>query len=183
MKYIKGYKIFESNNQEVQDIKSIFMELIDDGWNIKIFKPEGKNEPKSYLDSIQIEIKSYNKFKISDIISELLRLKDYIGDSYQILIKYEERKWLSDRIFINDISEIEDKEVYKVFISLYNTNDTYHAICVNIYDPKVWDVLKPDFKTREEVIEYIRGTYISSNDVKKSFISDNEYWLKLKHLI
>jgi hypothetical protein len=180
MKYLKLFKLFESNN--LRDIEDIFLELEDDGWNIKVYKPDYLNKPKSYLNSIQIEIKSDDKFKISDIAPELLRLKDYIGDSYQYLIKYEERKWLSDIVFIDDLSKIEYKEVYKVFISLYNTNDTYHVIWVNRDDPKVWDVLKPDFKTREEAIKYIEGTHISSNYVIKSFISDNEYWLKLEYL-
>ena len=181
MKYLKLFKIFESNSY-IYDIKEIFIQLVDDGYDIKVYKPDYLNKPKSYLNSIQIEIKSDDKFKISDISSELLRLKDYIGDSYKYLIKYETRKWLSEKDFIDDLSKIEYKEVYKVFISLYNTNDTYHAIWVNNDDPRVWNVLKPDFTKREEAIDYIKGTHISSNYVKKSFISDNEYWLKLTHL-
>lgn len=186
MKYLKLFKIFESNSY-IYDIKEIFIQLVDDGYDIKVFTPEKtpvslRDNPKSYLDSIQIEIKSDDKFKISDISSELLRLKDYIGDSYKYLIKYETRKWLSEKDFIDDLSKIEYKEVYKVFISLYNTNDTYHAIWVNNDDPRVWNVLKSDFTTREEAIDYIKGTHISSNHVTKSSISDNEYWLKLTHL-
>lgn len=180
MKYLKLFKIFESNS--IEEIENIFLQLQDDGYNIKIYKPDYLNQPRSYLDSIQIEIKSDDKFKILDISSELLRLNDYIVNSYQYLIKYESRKWLSKKVFIDDLSKIEDEEVYKVFISLYNTNDTYHAIWVNNDDPRVWNVLKPDFTTREEAIDYIKGTHISSNHVTKSFISDNEYWLKLTHL-
>lgn len=194
MKHLKAFKIFESNSY-IYDIKEIFIQLVDDGYDVKVFTPEKtpvslRDNPKSYLDSIQIVVTAPDsskgflpdKFKISDISSELLRLKDYIGDSYKYLIKYETRKWLSEKDFIDDLSKIEYKEVYKVFIYLYNTNDTYHAIWVNNDDPKVWNVLKPDFTTREKAIDYIKGTHISSNHITKSFISDNEYWLKLTHL-
>jgi len=191
MKYLKEYKIFESSELESlklsikDDITDILMELYDsDIYEIDVFKPEDKKQPKSFLNSIQISIskKDNTKFRIGDISDELLRIKDYISDSYKILIKFEERKWLSNRVFIEDLSKVEYKEFYKLYVAIYNTSDTYHAIWVSKDDNKVWDVLKPDFKTREEAIKYIEGTYVSGEDIVKSFISDEEYWLKIKYL-
>lgn len=182
LRHLKDWKLFESKNGYIEDISDIFLELQDDGYNIKTFKPEVRNKPKSYLESIQVEINK-DRFRISDISSELIRLDDYVGDSYKIIIKYVESKfWLIGSLTIDELDKVKDKEFSKVFISLYNTNDAYHAIWINKDDPRVWDVLKPDFTTREEAIEYIKRTHIGSDHVTKSFISDNEYWLKLKYL-
>jgi hypothetical protein len=192
MKYLKEYKIFESFSELESsklsikdDITDILMELYDsDIYEIDVFKPEDKKQPKSFLNSIQISIskKDNTKFRIEDISDELLRINDYISDSYKILIKFEERKWLSNRVFIEDLSKVEYKEVYKLYVAIYNTSDTYHAIWVSKDDLKIWDVLKPDFKTREEAIKYIEKTHISRADIVKSFIADEEYWLKIKYL-
>ena len=187
MKHIKSYKLFESKLSVSikDDITDILMELYDsDIYEIGVFKPEDKKQPKSFLNSIQISIskKDNNKFRIGDISDELLRINDYISDSYKILIKFEERKWLSNRVFIEDLSKVEYKEVYKLYVAIYNTSDTYHAIWVSKDDPKIWNVLKPDFKTKEEAIKYIEKTHISRADIVKSFIADEEYWLKIKYL-
>jgi hypothetical protein len=192
MNYIKTYKLFESSESIKDDIEDILIELNDsDIYEIDVFKPNvgtvnnyDKKQPISFLNSIQISIskKDNTKFRIGDISDELLRIKDYISDSYKILIKFEERKWLSDRVFIEDLSKVEYKEVYKLYVAIYNTTDTYHAIWVSKDDPTIWNVLKPDFKTREEAIKYIEGTYVSREDIVKSFISDEEYWLKIKYL-
>jgi hypothetical protein len=192
MKHLMHYKLFESYAVNLEDIKDILIELNDsDIYEIDVFKPNvgavnnyDKKQPKSFLNSTQISIskKDNTKFRIGDISDELLRIKDYISDSYKILIKFEERKWLSDRVFIEDLSKVEYKEVYKLYVAIYNTTDTYHAIWVSKDDPKIWNVLKPDFKTKEEAIKYIEGTYVSRADIVKSFISDKEYWLKIKYL-
>jgi hypothetical protein len=186
MKHIKTYKLFESKLSSIKDdITDILMELYDsDIYEIDVFRPEDKKHPSSFLNSIQISIskKDNTRFRIGDISDELLRIRDYISDSYKILIKFEERRFLSDRVFIEDLSKVEYKEVHKIYVAIYNTTDTYHAIWVSKDDPKIWNVLKPDFKTREEAIKYIEETYLSRADIVKSFISDEEYWLKIKYL-
>jgi len=192
MKHIVSYKLFESSeNKIINDIEDILIELKDsDIYKIDVFKPNvgtvnnyDRIQPKSFLNSIQISIskKDNTEFRIGDISEELLRIKDYVSDSYKILIKFEERKWLSDSVFIEDLSKVEYKEVHKIYVAIYNTTNTYHAIWVSKDDPKIWNVLKPDFKTREEAIKYIKGTYVSSADIVKSFISDEDYWSKIKY--
>jgi hypothetical protein len=192
MKHLICYKIFENIESNLEDIKDILIELNDSGiYEIDVSKPNvgtvnnyDKIQPISFLNSIQISIskKDNTKFRIGDISDELLRIKDYISDSYKILIKFEERKWLSNRVFIEDLSKIEYKEAHKIYVDIYNTTNTYHVIWISKDDPKMWNVLKPDFKTREEAIKYIEGTHISRADIVKSFISDEEYWLKIKYL-
>jgi hypothetical protein len=180
MKYIKGYKIFENNEDKAEYIRDIFLELIDDGFEVDIRK-RTEGDPESKYLEVFIKNNDGNKFKISDISEYLYRSIDYMS-GFNSVIKYEERKWLSPTIRATNLKDIESKEVYRVWIYFYRPGDNYHVIWINRDDYKIWDILKADFKTADEAREYIQKTHIGGrNDIIKAVISDEQYWLKERH--
>ena len=185
MKWIKSYKLFENNEDKAEYIKDIFLELIDDGFEIDFRKYNKEHnlvrEPESKYLEVFIKSNDGNKFKISDISEYLYRSIDYMS-GFNSVIKYEERKWLSTTIRSTNLKDIESKEVYRVWIYFYKPSNNYHAIWINRYDYKIWNILKADFKTADEAREYIQKTHIGGRgDIIKAVISDEQYWLKERH--
>lgn len=172
------FKLNESLESSKDDLECIFLELEDEGFIVKYGETSDK-DPKSKYCEILIH-NNKEKFRISEVSDVINRSIDYMED-FSSVIKYEERRWLSPIIKSEMLSDIEYKDVYRITITFYKPNDNFHAIWVSKDDRKIWGVLKPDFKTREESIKYIEGAYISRNDIVKTFISDEEYWLKEAH--
>jgi len=182
MKYIKAYKIFENNEDKAEYIEDIFLELIDDGFKVNFKKRTNKEPESKYLEIvITNNFDLIDKFKLSDISEYLYRSIDYVS-GFNSVIKYEERRWHSSTINSNNLKDIENKEVYRVHIDFYKPSNNYHVIWIAKDDPKIWDILKSDFKTADEAREYIQKTHISRNDIIKAVISDEQYYFKSKAL-
>ena len=163
------FKLNESlESSKEDDLKYIFLELEDEGFIVKYGEISDK-DPKSKYCEILIH-NNGEKFRISEVSDVINRAIDYMKD-FSSVIKYEERKWFSPIIKSEMLYDIEYKDVYRITITFYKPNDNYHVIWVSKDDRKIWGVLKPDFKTREEAIKYIEGTHISRNDIVKTSLS------------
>jgi len=88
MKYIKTYKIFESeSNEYLDDIKDILLELEDDGFRTRL-----SIDKLDYLSDNPIKFiaisnrlngfSPYTPFEFVDIKDPLLRLREFIGESW-----------------------------------------------------------------------------------------------------
>jgi len=75
MKHIKTYKIFESLEQDVEDI---FIELKDDGYDVEVdIRPQG-------LEMFSIGVSRDNLFNWSDVKDYFERTLDAIGDTWKL---------------------------------------------------------------------------------------------------
>jgi hypothetical protein len=78
MKYLKNYKIFESNFN-IEDIQDILLELEDSRVKGQIVTTSGKF--KTYILFHLNDIRDYNGFYFNEISDCVFRLKDYLGDN------------------------------------------------------------------------------------------------------
>ena len=75
MKYLKKYKIFESLEQDVEDI---FLELQDDGYSVEVdIRPQG-------LEMVSIDVSRDDLFNWSDVKDYFERCLDAIGDTWKL---------------------------------------------------------------------------------------------------
>ena len=75
MKYLKKYKLFESLEQDVEDI---FLELKDDGYSVEVdIRPQG-------LEMVSIDVSRDNLFNWSDVKDYFERCLDAIGDTWKL---------------------------------------------------------------------------------------------------
>jgi 4a-hydroxytetrahydrobiopterin dehydratase len=75
MKYLKKYKIFESLEQDVEDI---FLELKDDGYDVEVdIRPQG-------LEMVSIDVSRDDLFNWSDVKDYFERCLDAIGDTWKL---------------------------------------------------------------------------------------------------
>jgi hypothetical protein len=91
MKYLKNYKIFESNFN-IQDIQDILLELEDSRVKGQIATTSGKF--KTYIVFHLKDIRDYNGFYFNEISDCVFRLKDYLGDNIKScsLLSVEEKQ-------------------------------------------------------------------------------------------
>ena len=124
MKYLRGYKLFESlSTDEKEDIKDILLELEDDGFSIEFDTREVGylSYPHNYY---YVTIERKIEFKYSDVSEVIERLKDYLGDKIEeIVVKVP--KVIIDHIYIvytwvDLLDYISDKDhlLYKDTISI-----------------------------------------------------------------
>lgn len=75
MKYLKKYKIFESLEQDVEDI---FLELKDDGYSVEVdIRPQN-------LEMVSIDVSRDRLFNWSDVKDYFERCLDAIGDTWKL---------------------------------------------------------------------------------------------------
>jgi len=75
MKYLKKYKLFESLEQDVEDI---FLELKDDGYSVEVdIRPQG-------LEMVSIDVSRDRLFNWSDVKDYFERCLDAIGDTWKL---------------------------------------------------------------------------------------------------
>ena len=75
MKYLKKYKLFESLEQDVEDI---FLELKDDGYDVEVdIRPQG-------LETVSIDVSRDRLFNWSDVKDYFERCLDAIGDTWKL---------------------------------------------------------------------------------------------------
>jgi 4a-hydroxytetrahydrobiopterin dehydratase len=75
MKYLKKYKLFESLEQDVEDV---FLELKDDGYEVDVdIRPQG-------LEMVSIDVSRDELFKWSDVKDYFERSLDVIGDNWRL---------------------------------------------------------------------------------------------------
>jgi 4a-hydroxytetrahydrobiopterin dehydratase len=75
MKYLKKYKLFESLEQDVEDI---FLELKDDGYSVEVdIRPQG-------LEMVSIDVSRDDLFNWSDVKDYFERCLDAIGDTWKL---------------------------------------------------------------------------------------------------
>ena len=75
MKYLKKYKLFESLEQDVEDI---FLELKDDGYIVEVdIRPQS-------LEMVSIDVSRDNLFNWSDVKDYFERCLDAIGDTWKL---------------------------------------------------------------------------------------------------
>jgi 4a-hydroxytetrahydrobiopterin dehydratase len=75
MKYLKKYKLFESLEQDVEDI---FLELKDDGYDVEVdIRPQG-------LETVSIDVSRDDLFNWSDVKDYFERCLDAIGDTWKL---------------------------------------------------------------------------------------------------
>jgi len=75
MKHIKTYKIFESLEQDVEDI---FIELKDDGYDVEVdIRPQG-------LETVSIDVSRDDLFNWSDVKDYFERCLAAIGDTWKL---------------------------------------------------------------------------------------------------
>jgi len=75
MKYLKKYKLFESLEQDVEDI---FLELKDDGYDVEVdIRPQG-------LEMVSIDVSRDDLFNWSDVKDYFERCLDAIGDTWKL---------------------------------------------------------------------------------------------------
>lgn len=91
MKYLKNYKIFESNFN-IEDIQDILLELEDSRVKGQIVTTSGKF--KTYILFHLNDIRDYNGFYFNEISDCVFRLKDYLGDNIKSssLLSVEEKQ-------------------------------------------------------------------------------------------
>jgi len=88
MKHIKTYKLFESKNQEIQDIEDILLELKDIGYKVYVeeFVVKTNNKPGITIIVTSEEsagvgmVRTANKLLPLDIGDYLLRVDSYLKD-------------------------------------------------------------------------------------------------------
>ncbi len=75
MKYLKKYKLFESLEQDVEDI---FLELKDDGYSVEVdIRPQN-------LEMVSIDVSRDRLFNWSDVKDYFERCLDAIGDTWKL---------------------------------------------------------------------------------------------------
>jgi 4a-hydroxytetrahydrobiopterin dehydratase len=75
MKYLKKYKLFESLEQDVEDI---FLELKDDGYDVEVdIRPQN-------LEMVSIDVSRDDLFNWSDVKDYFERCLDAIGDTWKL---------------------------------------------------------------------------------------------------
>ena len=75
MKYLKKYKLFESLEQDVEDI---FLELKDDGYSVEVdIRPQD-------LEMVSIDVSRDDLFNWSDVKDYFERCLDAIGDTWKL---------------------------------------------------------------------------------------------------
>ncbi len=79
MKHLKRY----NENKSWEDIRDIYLELEDNGFEVDVIKADGWNRRRLKYDQ-RIVIKKIDKklFYYSEVKEVILRLKDYLGDDY-----------------------------------------------------------------------------------------------------
>jgi hypothetical protein len=103
MKYIKKYKIFESNNNILEDLNDICLELKDSGLDVKI-KENGnthlKRAPNIYSILIERRIRDNYYFEFNSEIKEtIIRVDQYMRElGYKT--KYTTNYNYSENVFI-----------------------------------------------------------------------------------
>jgi hypothetical protein len=136
MKRLKTYKIFEQSKirEDIEDIKDIFLELRDEGWNVKhenfdissefaftdeffIFK---KGKSGYYLDSSKCEL-----FNISEVLNDVLRFVDVceMYDNKFRIITHDGQYTLDITKKIHNLKEIDKSDVVEeTHLHLKNNN-------------------------------------------------------------
>lgn len=136
MKRLKTYKIFEQSKirEDIEDIKDIFLELRDEGWNVKhenfdissdypftdeffIFK---KGKSGYYLDSSKCEL-----FNISEVLNDVLRFVDIceMYDNKFRIITHDGQYTLDITKKIHNLKEIDKSDVLEeTHLHLKNNN-------------------------------------------------------------
>ena len=115
MKYLKKYNLFEgfkSSDSISDDIKDIFLELVDKGFRVRVSSDD--DDPSNPWDILQGFITIYHNNSImweidSDVIDCLLRLIDYlkISELYlnSIYIDYSKPGKFSEHKFVTKVRE------------------------------------------------------------------------------
>lgn len=117
MKYLKKYKIFESEVDNDQYLYDICQELVDIGMKVVTIKSESKSRPNDRYLIVKFMSDADRKNGISwdDLKEYPLRIKDYLGERYKM---FEFRKVESyrnhsgnpfEKININDDTVIDGK--------------------------------------------------------------------------
>ncbi len=83
MKYLKVFETFDKSSM-VEDIKDICLELVDIGFEVPVYIPEGDWKDQSKDGLILIgkidDDKEQEYFNWSDVSEVIERLKEYLGD-------------------------------------------------------------------------------------------------------
>jgi 4a-hydroxytetrahydrobiopterin dehydratase len=121
MKYLKKYKLFESLEQDVEDI---FLELKDDGYDVEVdIRPQG-------LEMVSIDVSRDDLFNWSDVKDYFERCLDAIGDTWKlgkIVLNYYPQKgrhhmsqnfsgsaWNYFRHFVSNPDFVENNMIYEI---------------------------------------------------------------------
>lgn len=127
MKYLRSYKLlFESNNTEL-DIKDICLELIDDGFNVKI----SDTEFNPYIFPVGgkgvIISCVYGKDKPWAVFKDVaLRIKDYLGEKYlYFLYRIEDSGYYQHSDLYEDIEINKNLSSIKI---MYKDNEDFQRI-------------------------------------------------------
>ncbi len=117
MKYLKGYKLFESKsrNDIISDLKDICLDLSDNGFVIEI------GSDCLFIYKGKYSGGGYKELDINEINDTLIRIKEYLGD-----------RWISNKLFDEDdangfIKTINGKSplvMVQVLFKLPNVNES-----------------------------------------------------------
>ena len=121
MKYLKKYKLFESLEQDVEDI---FLELKDDGYDVEVdIRPQG-------LEMVSIDVSRDDLFNWSDVKDYFERCLDAIGDTWKLgkivlnyypqtnlhlkSEKFSGSNWNYFRQFVSDSEFVQNNMIYEI---------------------------------------------------------------------
>jgi hypothetical protein len=191
MKYLKSYKIFESNLLSIKDdINDIMLELADNGFDINWnftgvcrYTPPTLEEP---IKALSFDIERNNPFTWSDIEETIERLEEYCwreGAGYSIDIKYKIVYMHVDR-FIEIFGK---EELNKLTIVIYSDSD-YHDALNGINESKIESniITKDEFPSEDDIREFffdlsdnlpycdINISEIGYVSLSKEFVFDND---------
>lgn len=120
MRHLKTYNLFENSNSElVSDVKDIFLDLSDEGFNVDV----GSNP--SGVNVFYIDINGKFGFNWSEFDNMFIRAKEYIEENsqwklYEVSIKYETDKLrarvISSQKELNEYSysDLKSNEIYEI---------------------------------------------------------------------
>lgn len=200
MKHLKSYKLFESINEEVQDIKDILIELTDAGYKIYIKDFTIKNSKQGLSLIITSEesagrnmIRTSNRLLPIDIGDYLLRVNSYLKelnwvgfnsfqfDNHQVNVEATLKG--VENVFIKEINEFDDYLNNSSFLAApFNTVKLHYYKIDNInesvdFKPLITKQYAEDFQDIfQEIQDY------SNLDIEKSYYdNDLEEWLNIKN--
>ena len=116
--------------------------------------------------------------------------EDYLDPNNEILCDIEDEYMVPEKSIMGDhitgheskksisVNELKnDYNTFRLYISFYKPNDTFHVIWVDKENKKLWDMYRSNL-TKEDATRFILSTKLTGLDIYRNYkiITDKQYW-------
>lgn len=194
MRYIKDWKLFESNKYDllIGNIEDLSLELTDLGMKVKVWSEiDTKTDlkvPNSYRESIQVNIKEFPDGLLD--IKEFIRRASYMLEGFHVkchgldsvgtVYRFEHNNIKDYDRVITDRGEFRDVDFFEIYIMFYKPEDVYHVVKYN-KNKSGWNLVDVNISKEEALLLVTTGDKLLPN-YDFMMISDREYWKALGDL-